>query len=591
MSNKNIEFTRRNFTIADNDFYTFDHIGNLLCKFNNTGKVVYSYPLIGGLESEVLCAVYDGFNFWTLENVGEDDFEGVVIKKWEITKNFYCKLIKTMPFNSKVYSTFGNVIYDPFNVPSDYWATISDNFEINNGTLEALEGADGGIYSKEFNSLSNFLLEVKVAVVATSSTYIRVYFYIRLYKDGVVAIEFQIFIHSGYIYYYVHLNSVNVFNRFVYCSYVDETKIITIKQEVDGLSFLVNNEVLFESSSTFKVNEMSVSFAYATAYEYIRINEVIMEGVFGNHIFKSETFALEHYSTTFKNSIEIDTTAIPLSDPYIDIIAPGDVLKLGPNKDGYYENVTISGYIGNGYYGLSFFTSYEYDIGDPITIDKHVWLFNDYTATEDVGALYKFKASDGEFISYYSGNNFKEISACTISEIDDIEQIGIKNCLMYVSAATIKFLDVYDPTKVHCTMLIDNYDGAEIFKIYGIIVNNSTIYRLQLKTNYFDTVYVESSYNYQCSPIRNFVETVLLSVTPIILPNTGVNTSEVRCSSNDQYGYPSVRATALFTENSDTGYIGAPITPIGVLGNAETFYMSGTEIDTITIGVEVIQQK
>jgi len=591
MSNKNIQFLKRNFVIVNNYFFTINHESASLLKFNTKGNLVNAFPLTTNISNEVTCLMHDGFNFWSMETDGSDLDDGVIIRKWSLYGNYCCNLIKSINLNTKSYTNFGNILKDTFHddIIDDNWIIKDGEFEEIDGKLLLREGQVVKIHTY-IKTVYNFNLNIDFWCVGNY----RGTFNIRLYKNDTEIIDFMIYHNPSYEHYAIQEKGVTIYqknNVIPINLYTDRVNYIVIKRTDHKTQFIINDYVVFmsESFTDNNINKLGFEFMNPSYYTILGFDKVSIDGDYGNYLFESETFALEYYNTGFKEKTDSGTSRISLSDPLTDIIESGDILILGPNKEGFSEEVTVSGYLGNSIYGLPFFTFYDYDVDDLICIYKHIWLFNNYTTTEHTGALYKIHAETNEIKTWYSGNNFSDISACALAEISDIKQIGTKNCLMYVSAATIKFLDVYNPLNIHCNMLIDNFFGAEIFKVYGLCVSNGTIYRLQLKTSYFGTVYTETTYNYQCSPIRNFVETVLLSVDPLILPNTGVNRAMVRCSSQDQYGYPSEGASALFYENSPTGYMGLNNYHLDIEGNAETFYVSGVEIGTITIGVEILQ--
>ena len=592
MSNKNIKFLKRNFTIVDDYFFNINHESSLLCAFNSQGNLVNSFPLTESITNEVTCLIHDGFNFWSMETDGSDTDDGIIIRKWNIYGNYCCNLIKSIYFNTKSHTNFGRVLEDTFydDVIDDNWVVSSGEWEEANKNISVISGNPAKIHTL-IDTLYNFNLNVGLLCTGINTLGT---FSINLYKNSNLIVTLIINDAISSETYTVKENGAIIYTETIYSKklYTDKVNAIIINRSDYKTQFIINGYVIFSSDSFTdgNLNKLEFEFFNYSGYTVLGFDDVTMDGDYGNFIFESETFALEYYNTSFKDKTDSGTSIISLVDPYTNIIEPGDILILGPNKDGFSEEVTVSGYLGNNEYGLPFFTFYDYEVGDIISLYKHIWLFNNYTTTEHTGALYKIDAETSDIKTWYSDNTFSNISACYIAEITEIKQIGIQNCIMYVSAASIKFLDVYNPLNIHCTMLIDNFFSAEIFKVYGLTINNGVIYRLQLKTNYFGTEYTETTYNYQCSPIKNFVETVLLSVDPLILPNTGVNKAIVRCNSQDQYGYPSEGATALFSENSPTGYMGLNEYRLDKEGNATTFYVSGTEIGVITIGVEILQK-
>jgi hypothetical protein len=119
--------------------------------------------------------------------------------------------------------------------------------------------------------------------------------------------------------------------------------------------------------------------------------------------------------------------------------------------------------------------------------------------------------------------------------------------------------------------------------VYGLEVEGDTVYRLQKYMKYFETDHSQSTYNYQCSTLRSFVDSISMEVYPKILPSNGVSTAEVTTIIQDQYGEPAQYKVAHVSDDDSTGYmtIDKPLT--NLQGVAKTYYRAGLSVREVTI--------
>jgi len=305
--------------------------------------------------------------------------------------------------------------------------------------------------------------------------------------------------------------------------------------------------------------------------------------------YDSEAFTVEHYSTSFSEDTPTNSLYIPLVD-YYDFIPIGSKVMLGPNSNDEYEEVTITGSLGGDKLGLNFFTSYDYEVGDTITYTPYIWLFNNYNGVNTVGALYKFDASDGSFIGMTTDNEYKNIKACTFNTISSNVNIGTVDALLYVKSTNLKFINPND-LSVYCVMTMDNLrkNSSTVITIYDLAIFGNTIYRLQHEGTYYGTDNSWSTYNYQISPIRNFIDSITIDAYPAILPNNAVNVSEITAIVKDQYTGPIYYKPVSFTDTDPVGFI--TINPVytWIDGVATTYYKAGVIVLTVNIEAIVTQ--
>ena len=305
------------------------------------------------------------------------------------------------------------------------------------------------------------------------------------------------------------------------------------------------------------------------------------------HRYKSECFTVECYNTSFYTTISGGNSFVSLSEYATTEIDPGDILHLGPNSDGKEEDVTVTGTIDDHVVGLNFFTTYTYEDGDPINTTKAIWLFNDYSGTANTGALYKFDAT-GNYLEHTQDDEYKSIRSCTFDKITEIPDTGTIHALLYVKNNNIKFISPADKV-LYCYMTIDNIRANNVtnINVYDITVYGGCVYRLQIRSMYFEADYAWSTYNYVMSPLRPFVDSISIDAYPLILPSNGVNTTDVTAMVHDQYAQPIPFKFVHFTDTDiDTygGFIASTPVFTWTDGVAKTTYTAG--ISPLTVNIE-----
>jgi hypothetical protein len=140
------------------------------------------------------------------------------------------------------------------------------------------------------------------------------------------------------------------------------------------------------------------------------------------------------------------------------------------------------------------------------------------------------------------------------------------------------------------TMIIDNIraDLAFIIPVYNVAVYGKTLYRLQDEATYYGTDNDWGSlYNYQISPIRSFLDSIVVTAYPAIVPANAYNTVEVEAVVKDQYDEGVIYKPVYFTDDDSIGYI--TINPVytdiffGTGRTNPTYYKSGIVPATVTI--------
>lgn len=304
-----------------------------------------------------------------------------------------------------------------------------------------------------------------------------------------------------------------------------------------------------------------------------------------SNYYSTNTFAIETFSSTLAYDLPYGSTAITLSGVFNFDIPTGTVVTIGPNIDGFHEEVTVTGTISSNHYGLDFFTSLDHTAGETISFVNNFWMFNKYKGTTTNPVLSRYNLVNNEFDYFLEDSSFETTTGSTFY-VDDED-----NCyILYVYGTTIRFFNIAT-SETERTLTTDNIrtDGVTIIPVYGLEVDGGTIYRLQNYMKYFGTDYSQTTYNYQSTPIRPFIDSVSMEVYPKILPSNGVNIATVQVAMQDQYGDPAQYKTAHLSDNDDYGYmtIAAPLT--NLQGVATSYYRAGLTVRQVTITVYATQ--
>lgn len=303
--------------------------------------------------------------------------------------------------------------------------------------------------------------------------------------------------------------------------------------------------------------------------------------IFGDiaHYYSSEALVIENFSSVLLEDLPYGSTSIFLPESFEFDIPTGSVLTIGPNSSGFYEEVTVTGTISQNNFGLDFFTSLSHEAGESVSFVSNIWLFNNYNGITDSSVLICYNLVAKDLVSLFEDASFLDITGSTFY----INTEGDKY-IVYVYETSIRFFNLA-LGQVTKTMTIDNLkaDGSTVVPIYGLEVEGDTVYRLQNHMTYFETNYQQTTYNYQCSTLRPFIDSVSMEVYPKILPSNGVSSTTVKTAMQDQYGEFISYKTAHLSDDDDYGYltIEAPLTDLQ--GIATSYYRAGLTAREVTI--------
>lgn len=311
------------------------------------------------------------------------------------------------------------------------------------------------------------------------------------------------------------------------------------------------------------------------------------------HVIDCDAFAIDNYETSLSYTTISGSNSLYLDDYYSSVVS-GTIIRLGPNSLAEWEEVTVTGTLGNELL-LSSGTLYDYAVGDDAAFYNNIWFFNNrYGDDTNVGAVYTFNAHTYDYIDVETHVLYSNVTALTFF-ITQSAFDSISPCLVYVRGSNLYFVDTRDFSK-YVYMLIDNQRvNGDIITVYGLACSGDTVYRLQNRSNYFGVDYVWSTYNYQVSVIRSFIDAITLSAYPLIVPANGYNTLTLTAVVTDQYGDGVYNKTVYF-EDTDTDTDGGYVTRNPVTtdlfygtGEAKSYYRSGVSPKTVTITATATQ--
>ena len=422
--------------------------------------------------------------------------------------------------------------------------------------------------------------------------------------------------------------------------------------------------------------------------------------------FSCNTFSLEYYNTTLSKSVSKHSTCIEITSNY-EKIESGTILTIGPNEEGLYENVTVTGTLNNdAIFGLDFYTFNSYPSGTDVYFAKSLWLLNDYYHKQLDGGLYEVSihnigANEGVpilYTNYWAGSRSNmtgnweyvlasnvyllpglysttfdaydndssgemglriegpelidvlatntggdswvsqsgdfnivtagyydikgrqmvdsgwfwgvsnvSIEASIISkknyvignvlQDEDYKSViascfydtGVEQYILYVVGTTLRFFNINNKLNEMSLLMDNRRTDNTLIPIQDIRIEGDTLYRLQLGASYYGADYSWSTYNYQPSTLRSFIDSVTIDVNPKILPSNGINVAEITVSVRDQYNNPSQYKPVILEDSDDVGFITLSKPYTNLLGVATSYYKAGVVPDVVTLTVIITQ--
>lgn len=317
-----------------------------------------------------------------------------------------------------------------------------------------------------------------------------------------------------------------------------------------------------------------------------------------SHNYDSDAFTIEHYHFQFASNETVGQTTLSVDDPEAIVsdistkISSGNTVRLGPSTaaghEGEWEEFSVVS-AGTNTINVSPGITHNYDQGDPIHVYKYIWAFNNYNGVASEGALYKFDAYTGSFITKFGGNEYDNITACTFAVIEE----GLTNkvnSLAYVRGSNMLFKDVESATlENYGSMAMDNIESNDItiIPVFDLVIDGKNVYRLQRKATYYGstTTFADSAYSYQLATVTPFIHSISLQAAPAVIPaDAGVSTSAITAVVKSQFLLPISGKLVTFAEDDPNGYLtGTNPDLTDSDGIATITYHSGTTAREVTI--------
>jgi len=302
------------------------------------------------------------------------------------------------------------------------------------------------------------------------------------------------------------------------------------------------------------------------------------------HKFDSSAFSVEYYVAHTVSGVAHGDTYITV-DGNVDKASPGSEVFI-KNKLGYYEYLTVTGTIDNRLL-LDYHVLYDYPADTELTITTSYLLFS----SNNSGELYKVSPYDGKVVSTQQNPNYNGVKAATFYYAKDFKYHPSTYTLFFVNGQHL-FLQDISSGDIYKSMLMDNVqtNNSTIHTVYNLAIHNGTIYRLQKSATYYGVNYNWSTYNYQMSTVREFMNAISVDAYPNILPSNGVNTAIVEAVVSTQYGEPKKFSSVHFEDDDPDGFISIAKPYTNVLGKATTTYFSGLTPRLVTITATMDQE-
>lgn len=320
------------------------------------------------------------------------------------------------------------------------------------------------------------------------------------------------------------------------------------------------------------------------SYVYKVLDTIYLDSASTDYNYGIASFANESYQTTLSSGIAVGDTQVSINSK-TNFVIPGTMFTLGPNTEGLYEEVTVTGTLDSSTYGLDFFTSYAHDEGTSVVFTNYLWFFNDYNHKVSQGTLSKFSLKDRAIVSNTEDNDFLTVDASAFYYDNGTSYV------LFVLGTLLKFINLETLTVIK-SMLMDNIrvNNTTVNTIKDIEILGDTLYRLQNYVTYYGVDYSLSNYNYQCSTLRSFVDSVTMGTYPKIVPSDGISLINATAIVQDQFSNPSVYKTVWFSDDDDEhGYITVPEPLTDQNGVARSYYRAGLSPKTVIITAFITQ--
>ena len=436
--------------------------------------------------------------------------------------------------------------------------------------------------TKDFTDILDFSFEIKYFLKRAGYRNLRVYLYFKNLNSTI----YQAIIDSDYSWFYD--NGSNVYNQLPSYLTSDSYNYFKLKRRDSIIEFSINDRVLYTgSTNAIDINSFTIGVYKYTSnpIDEVRVNRLYLTGYTNNHIIDTDTLVIDNYASTIASYLPAGSTQLELSGN-IEYIDSGTLLYLGDVNSQVYEEVTVTGTLGVGVFGLNFFTTFDHDHLEKVTFSKNMYIFNNYRRKEPGGSIYKLNYTTGYVESTYDSDSYIDILACCFFQYSNTYLLG------YVSITNFILLDIHNDMSLFEVMNIENVkvDQVSVIAITDVKVNNNSLYRIQNECTYYGNNYNWSNYNYQLTPINPFIDSTTIEAKPLVMNADGLSIIEVTTIAKDQYAEEIISIKTKFYDDDSVGHMTIWETYTGITGKATSYYRSGTTPREVLLSTEIIQE-
>lgn len=271
--------------------------------------------------------------------------------------------------------------------------------------------------------------------------------------------------------------------------------------------------------------------------------------------YSGEAVSVHRLETTLDFFVTSGTTSLTLDS--VELLEPGNVVYIGPSSaaSGEVEERTVQSIAGN-VVTLTAPISVNYNVGDKVIYRKDLWLFNNYNANDpSSGSLVRINSYTGAVLSYYSGHEWQGVTAATARGGN----------LAYVRGNQyLEFKPIGLDSGYKRSLALENVknDNNTVIKVHDLIVDNSSIYKLQLERHIFnstteqfdDEESVDDKYNIDQESFAARVKSITAIRDYSYLFGSG-QIAELLVEVLDQYGVAVFNRAMTVQENDAVGSI------------------------------------
>ena len=279
----------------------------------------------------------------------------------------------------------------------------------------------------------------------------------------------------------------------------------------------------------------------------------------GSYYFDCYAIAVSNYATTFDQPTTTGTGKIKVTS--VGEIATGDILLLGPSTDvdnmHAFEEVTVDNVDGDWVFISTNVSGVlaplnEYQGTDKITYCKEIYLFSDIGQNNNtsVGSMYTVNSVSGTILDVHDSAIYNGVRAASWSRDYNSPGFVQSNNILYLNLENYEVLRSQVMTNVES-------DNFTLIPVYGLVFDNTDVYRLQRKTTLSSDSGVKNTYswtyyNYQMDSISPYARTIDINPYPTgIILNDKIVT--LKATVRDQFGVGLVNRNVKFYSDPDVG--------------------------------------